>query len=178
MKALVVYGTRWGGTVAVASKIGEALKKEGLDTDVADVKLSPKTLSSYDLVIVGSGIRADKWTDEITSFLEANAELLMAKKTALFVSCHMFDSEKEARDKAKISYLDKTAEKYGLKPVGLGFFGGIMDFKQSHGLFVDILVRVNRSKLRRQGLDTAKVTDTRDWSSIEAWASQVAKSCR
>ena len=38
------------------------------------------------------------------SFLEGNAELLRAKKMALFVSCQMADREKEASDKAKISY--------------------------------------------------------------------------
>jgi menaquinone-dependent protoporphyrinogen IX oxidase len=110
------------------------------------------------------------------SFLEENAELLRAKKTALFVSCQMADREKEARDKAKTLYLEKVAEKYGLKPISLGFFGGFLDFHKSHGLLVDVLVRVNRNSLRKQGLDTSKVYDTRDWSNIEVWARQVAQS--
>jgi menaquinone-dependent protoporphyrinogen oxidase len=176
MKAIVIYGTRWGGTMGVAEKIGKVLREERYDVDVIDATKSPLTLSSYDLFIVGSGIRADKWTKETMSFLEENAELLRAKKTALFVSCQMADREKEARDKAKTLYLEKVAEKYGLKPISLGFFGGFLDFHKSHGLLVDVLVRVNRNSLRKQGLDTSKVYDTIDWSNIEVWARQVAKS--
>ena len=50
-----------------------------------------------------------------------------------------------------------------------------MDFSRSHGLFVDVIVRVNRKSLRKNGLDTSKVRDTRDWNVIEAWARKVAK---
>ncbi len=176
MKALVLYGSRWGGTVGVAKKIGQVLKEEGYSVDVVDAKQSPQNVDSYDLVIVGSGIRADKWTKETLNFMEKNAGYLRTKKTALFVSCQMADRNDEAREKAKNMYLEKTAEQYGLKPVEFGFFGGFLDFSKSHGLFVDVLVRVNRNSLRKNGLDTHKVRDTRDWTFIEAWARKVAKS--
>jgi len=72
--------------------------------------------------------------------------------------------------------LEKIAERYGLKPISLGFFGGFLDFHKRHGLLVDALVRVNRNSLRKHGLDAYKVHDTRDWSNIEAWARQIAQS--
>ncbi len=175
MKALVVYGTRWGGTVSVAERIGQILKAEGYSVKVVDAKKTSQALDCYDLFIVGSGIRADKWTKESRSFLERNASLLRARKTALFVSCQMADRTDAMRDKAKIQYLEKTAERYGFKPICFGFFGGFLDFKQSHGLLVDIIVRVNGRNLRKNGLDTRKVHDTRDWKNIEAWARQVAE---
>lgn len=175
MKALVIYGTRWGGTLNVAEKIGQVIRDEGYSVDVVDAKQTPQNVGPYDLVIIGSGIRADKWTKETITFIEKNAELLRTKKTALFVSCQMADGGKEAQDKAKKLYLEKTAEQYGLKSVAFGFFGGFLDFSKSHGLFVDILVRVNRKSLCKNGLDTRKVRDTRDWTIIEAWAREVAK---
>ncbi len=175
MNVLVIYGTRWGSTVKVAEKIGEVLKEEGCAVNVVDAKRSPQNVDSYDLIVVGSGMRADKWTNETLNFMEKNAVSLRAKKTALFVSGQMADGGKESREKAKKLYLEKTAEKFGLKPFGLGLFGGFLDFSKSHGLFVDVLVRVNRKKLRKNGLDTTKVKDTRDWSSIEAWAREIAK---
>lgn len=175
MKALVIYGTRWGGTIGVAEKIGDTLKKEGYVVDILDAKMNPQNLGLYDLVIVGSGIRADKWTEETLNFIGKNAELLKTKRTALFVSCQMADGKKESQDKAKKLYLEKTAEKYGLTPLAFGFFGGFLDFSKSHGLFVDVLVRVNRRSLRKNGLDTSKVRDTRDWNIIEVWAREVAK---
>ncbi len=175
MKALLVYGTRWGGTVDVAQAIGNALREEGFNVDVVDAKKSPIDIQGYDLIIVGSGLRADKWTKESLTFLGKNSESLRIKKTALFVSCSMADRKDDAREKAKNRYLDKIAEKYGLKPIALGFFGGLMDFSYSHGLFVDVLVRVNRKSLRKNGLDTANVYDTRDWIVIKAWGRDVAK---
>ena len=174
MKALVLYGTRWGGTVDVAKKIGGTLKTEGYTVDVIDAKQSPHTIDSYDIVIVGSGMRADKWTNETIEFLKENAQALRSKKTALLVSCQMADrSEQEVRDKAKKLYLEKTAEQYGLKPVALGFFGGYLDFSKSHGLIVDVMVRVNRKSLRKNGLDTTRTLDTRNWGAIEAWTREI-----
>ena len=176
MRALVIYGTRWGGTVAVAQKIGEALKAEGYSADVCDARQSPKNIESFDLVIVGSGVKADKWTKEAINFLEKNTLVLRTKKVALFVSCQMADrTEKEVREKAKMTYLEKVAEQFGLKPVSLGFFGGFLDFRRSHGLLVDVLIRVNRKSLKKNGLDTHVVHDTRDWDGIETWARKLAK---
>jgi hypothetical protein len=34
---------------------------------------------------------------------------------------------------------------------------------------------VNSRNLRRHGLNTLGVTDSRDWNAIEAWAAEVAK---
>ena len=175
MKALVIYGSRWGGTVNVAERIGQALKDEGYSVDVVDAKKSPQNVDLYDLVIVGSGIRADKWTKETMGFFEKNAVILRNKRTALFVSCQMADGGKESQGRAKKLYLEKIAEHYGLKPTAFGLFGGFLDFSKSHGLFVDVLIRVNRRSLRKNGLDTRKVRDTRDWVIIAAWAHEVAK---
>jgi menaquinone-dependent protoporphyrinogen oxidase len=176
VKALVIYGSRWGGTVAVAEKIGQTLSAEGYAVDVADAKKAPSDLDSYDLFVIGSGMRADKWTKEALAFMENNSQLLQTKKTALFVSCQMADRvEPEVREKAKKQYLQDTADQYCLKPITLGFFGGFLDFKDSHGLVVDIMVRVNRKSLRRNGLDTTKIHDTRDWNNIDAWARETAK---
>lgn len=160
----------------MAEKIGQTLTHEGYSVDVVDAKKPPANLNSYDLLVIGSGMRADKWTKETLAFVERNSQLLQTKKTALFVSCQMADRvEPEVREKAKKKYLHDTADQYSLKPIGLGFFGGYLDFKDSHGLIVDFMVRVNRKSLRRNGLDTTKIHDTRDWNNIEAWVREIAK---
>ena len=151
VKALVIYGSRWGGTVAIAKKIGQTLALKGYFVEVIDAKKPLKKLESYDLFIIGSGMRADKWTKETLAFMKKNAELLKNRKTALFVSCQMADRvEPEVRDKAKNQYLEKTAEQYGLRPIGYGFFGGFLDFHDSHGLIVDVMVRMNRKNLSQK----------------------------
>ena len=58
--------------------------------------------------------------------------------------------EPEIRDKAKKQNLQDTAERYALKPIAYGFFGGFLYFSQSHGLIVNVMVRVNRRSLRKK----------------------------
>ncbi len=176
MKALIVYGTRWGGTTPVAEKIASTLKTQGYSVDTYDARNNPPSAESYDLIIVGSGMRADKWTKEALAFLEKSSTILKNKKTALFVSCQMADRPEPAvREKAKKQYLEQTAQQFGLEPIAYGFFGGFLDFSHSHGLIVDVMVRVNRKSLRKNGLDTQKIYDTRDWKNIESWACELAK---
>lgn len=172
---MIVYGTRWGGTVGVAEKIADTLKKARWEVDVANAQGQVPSVAGYDLVVVGSGVRADQWTKETLNFLEKNAAALRGKKTALFVSCSMADrTEKDVREKARETYLIKVAERFELKPMAYGFFGGYMNMKQSHGLLADLIVKVNWRNLRKHGLNTTGVTDTRDWSAIENWAVDVA----
>lgn len=82
-------------------------------------------------------------------------------------------AEKDVREKARETYLIKVAERFELKPMAYGFFGGYMNMKQSHGLLADLIVKVNWRNLRKHGLNTTGVTDTRDWSAIEKWAVDV-----
>ncbi len=175
VKALIIYGSRWGGTAEIAEKIGETLAQESFDVDVVNAKKKKPPLDPYDLIIVGSGIRADKWTKQAINFLKKNAEVLRKKKIALFVSCQMADQEQQVSEKAKSLYLQRTVKTFDLRPLSLGFFGGFLDFRKTHGLFVDILVRINRKSLKNNGLDISKVYDKRDWRSIEIWARSLAK---
>lgn len=175
LSALVVYGTRWGGTVDISNRIGDTLRKTGFKVDVFEARKKMPNISNYSLIIVGSGIRADKWTKESLNFLEKNASALREKKTALFVSCEMATADRKVADAAKETYLIRVAEKYGLDPISYGFFGGLLDFGRSHGLLADIIVRLNGRNLRKHGLNTRGVTDKRSWQQIENWTIDIFK---
>ena len=88
-----------------------SLREANYKVDYVDSEKHFPPVGSYDLVVFGSGIRADKCANETLIFLEKNAHALDVKKTALFVSCLMTDrEEEEAKEKAKRKYLDKTAD--------------------------------------------------------------------
>ena len=168
MKALVVYGTRWGGTTDIAETIGETLNHCGYVVDVVDAKKSQPEIDPYDLVIVGSGISMGKWTKEVMSFLEKNATGLESKKTACFVSCGMV-LRQQGREKALQDYLVKIAEKYCLSPVSYGVFGGFLDFDKSHGFLGNFFVNSSKKKLQKMGVDTTRPYDFRNWDAIRSW---------
>ena len=63
MKALIVYGTRYGTAAEIAEEIRKIIENEGAEVDLADSRgLKDCNISPYDLMIVGSGIKIGKWT--------------------------------------------------------------------------------------------------------------------
>lgn len=70
MKALVIYGSRYGTSAEIAAEITKNLIEEGMDTDLIDSKESKDLdISKYDLIVVGSGIKIGRWTKNTLNFL-------------------------------------------------------------------------------------------------------------
>jgi len=58
MKALIVYGSRYGSAKKISQEIGNVLRNEGMEVDVLDSRgLKKFDTSPYDLVVLGSGIK-------------------------------------------------------------------------------------------------------------------------
>ncbi len=171
MKALIVYGTRYGTAAEIAEEIGRVMEAEGAEVDVVNSKgLKGCDVSPYDLVVVGSGIKIGKWTGESLKFLKKNKDDLKNKKVALFVSCGAANEEK-SRSEGQEKYLDEVARKYLTgKPVATGLFGSVYDPDARHGLMYKFTMKHIKEELEKQGIDTSKPHDFRDWDGIRAWA--------
>jgi len=122
-KALIVYGTRYGATANTSEAIADVLREERFEVRVINVKEDKvQSISEYELIIVGSGIRMGSWTKEPEKFLEKFQKELAKKRLALFVCCgsaHPLTEEEEktkAMEDARRKYLEKKAAKYNLNP--------------------------------------------------------------
>ncbi|MFC1487740.1 flavodoxin domain-containing protein, partial [Thermoproteota archaeon] len=63
IKALVVYGTRYGATADTSEVISDVLRQEGFEVRVVDAKNDKvKSINEFELVIIGSGIKIGRWT--------------------------------------------------------------------------------------------------------------------
>ena len=124
MKALIVYGTRYGTATEIAQEIGRIMESEGIEVDIKDARsLKNFDISPYELVVVGSGIKMGKWTKKSLKFLKENQEELATKKVAVFVTCGAANEEKN-RAEGQEKYLDQVANKQLLHaPVATGLFG-------------------------------------------------------
>jgi menaquinone-dependent protoporphyrinogen oxidase len=179
--ALIVYGTRYGAAKGTAEKIGETLRKEGLEVKVVEAKREKVyNLQEYDLVIVGIGIQINRWTGEPQKFLNRFKKEL-TKKVALFVCCGsanpIDDSEREKTiENAREKYLVDVAAKYDLEPISLGLFGGVYDFNKNPWWSRKVM-EVERAKFVAAGLEEAApgVYDLRDLDAVCNWASEVAE---
>jgi menaquinone-dependent protoporphyrinogen oxidase len=166
---LICYGTRYGATAEIAERIGQTLRERAATVDLINLKTEkPEQIDQYDIVIIGSGIIAGKWTKEPLKWMKKHKAQLSGKKVALFVSC-AYSAVPEKQEEARTKYLEKIAEKYlENPPESLGFFGGVIDFSKYNFVvrgIMKIMTRVNRS-------DDEPLTylDFRNWKQIEEWA--------
>lgn len=183
MKALVVFGSRYGATADTSRIISDVLSQEGFEVKVVNAKKDKvKSIDDYSLIVVGTGIKIGKWTKEPEKFLEKFRKELVKKNLALFVCCGsavpLSEGEEKAKEMkdAKIKYLEEKAGKYGLSPISLGFFGGVYDFNKMSWFFRKTLSGV-KPKLEEAGYKESKsgFYDTRDLDEIRNWAKAVAQ---
>jgi menaquinone-dependent protoporphyrinogen oxidase len=182
-KALIVYGTRYGATAMTSEEIADLFRQEGLDVKVVNLKDEKvKDISDYELVVVGSGIRINRWTKEPQKFLKKFRKELANKKVALFVCCGAArpideDGKDETKmQEAKTKYLDEKAAKYALQPVALGFFGGVYNFNKVSRLFRTFMDSI-KPQLEAAGVPETEpgLYDTRDLDVIRGWAKELAQ---
>ncbi len=176
MKTLIVYGTRYGTAAEIAGEIKKVMENEGIDVDLIDSRgIKNHNISPYDMVIVGSGIKIGKWTKGSLKFLKNNKSTLSDKKIALFVTCGAANME-ETIAEGQEKYLDEVVEKYlSNKPVAMGLFGSVYDPNAKHGLMYKLATNfLIKKELQKQGIDTTKRHDYRDWDKIHVWALNLA----
>jgi menaquinone-dependent protoporphyrinogen oxidase len=172
MKVLIVYGTRYGSAAEIAAEIRRVIKNKGIEVDMLDSsKLNDYDVSTYDLVVVGSGIKMGKWTKNSLKFLKDNKSSLANKKVALFVTCGDANNEK-TRDYGWENYLKKVSTENLLdKPIDMGLFGSVYDPNVNHGLIHKLATKfIIKKQLDKQGIDTSKRLDYRNWDEIRTWA--------
>jgi len=184
-KALVVYGTRHGATMGTAEEIAKVLQKEGFEVNVVNAgNEKVKDISEYGLVVVGSGIVCGRWVNEAEDILKKFKEELKSKTLALFVSSVDTIAEKEGKKdvvaKARKISLEDKVSKYGLKPISMGFFGGVIDFNKMGFLTRKGMEVAFKQPLQKHGFkETAPGSyDLRDWDVIRSWTRELAKKAR
>jgi menaquinone-dependent protoporphyrinogen oxidase len=184
MKALLVYGTRYGATATTSTEIAKVLAEEGLDVKVVNAKEEKiKAVSEYDLIIVGTGVQMGKWTGEVEDFVKRFQTQFAQKKLAVFVSSMKTIDEREGKldkvEEARKWDIDGKIEKYGLQPIAIGFFGGVLDFNKMNFLFRRTMGFI-KPQLEKDGFKQTQpdVYELRDWEEIRKWAKELAQKAR
>ena len=185
MKALLIYGTRYGATANTSEEIAKVLREEGLDVKVINAKKEKiKDISEFELIVVGSGMQMFRWTGEAEDFLKKFQKELPQKKLAVFVSSAVkstYEREGKKEELAKIwkDYLQDKVDKYGLHPISLAMFGGIIDYNQMNPL-TRRAFGATRKVYEADGFkeNPAGVFDMRNMDEIRVWAKELAAKAR
>jgi menaquinone-dependent protoporphyrinogen IX oxidase len=148
-KTLIVFGTRYGATAAVAQEIARVFEEQfGLSVELVDLSRQKiRVITAYDNIVIGSGIKTGRWVGKAKRFLKRDFK---GKKLAVFV-CSRRAGEPDSYAYALENYVTKVLSKY-LKgrPVACEAFGG------------------------RKPLKDGTFYDNRDWDKIRNWAKKVA----
>jgi menaquinone-dependent protoporphyrinogen oxidase len=184
LNVLIAYATRYGATAGTSEEIAKILREEGFDVKVVNLKEEKvKDISEYDLVIVGSGMQMFRWVGEAEGFLNKFRRELAQKKVALFISSMKEALKREGKtdelEKSWKRFLEDKATQYGLHPVSMGMFGGIMDYNKMNFLIRRTMGAI-RESLEKDGFkeNPAGVYDMRDWDEIRDWTKDLAKKVR
>jgi len=159
-RILVVYATRTGSTVGVASAIGETLGARGYAVDVKPIKENPPA-EGYQAVVIGSAVNGAKWLPEAVDYVHNHQQALARVPVALFCVHIMNMGDDEKSLKNRLAYLDAVRSQ--VQPVDEAFFAGIgMNPAES-------------SRLIRCASRIFKIGegDCRDWNKIRGWAQAV-----
>lgn len=162
-KILIAYASEFGTTGEVAAAIGEVLCQEGNTVETKWVK-NVKDINNYDQVIIGSAIHKDDWMSEATEFVKANQKILQQLPVAYFFTCLALHKLNPKGDLEAKEYSDKLqALVPQIKPVSIGGFAGVLDYRNM-GFFTRLILK---AILFNKGV---KEGDYRDWDAIRAWA--------
>lgn len=181
MKTLIVYGTRYGATVGTSEEIAKDLREENFNVWVVNAKEEKvNDISEYELIIVGSGIKIDRWTKEPETFLKKFKKELRKKKVAIFVSSaiqaiYTYEGNTKAMERASRKYLEEKAEKYSLNPIAMAIFGGVFPYNKLGWMERKTAGQLWR-KFEEAGFEKKNgVYDTRDWDTIRNWTKELAR---
>ncbi len=105
-KWAILFGTRYGSNRDAAIWISEGM---GAIADVFDARENPD-LSSFDYLIVGSGIYGGRIAQPLESYLSQNVSSISSKIKAVFVVCGAGGSERASQ------YLDQLAKLCAANP--------------------------------------------------------------
>jgi len=168
-KVLITYSSGYGTTKEVAERIAGIFEKRG-GKDVTNESIdNVGDIDGYDVVIVGSSIRADRPLANVRDFFAKHNQLLSNKRVAIFAVCLSANCQ-DGRNKVKRKYISQITEKYpDIKPISVEAFGGKIDFDKLNPVMQQLMKRV----LQKTGIPTMGSVDTRDWDFIDAWANRV-----
>ena len=160
---LVVYASRLGSTAETAAFIADQLANEGASVDVKSID-EETALNEYDLVIVGSAIRYDRWLPEAVEFVKSRQSVLIERKLAYFFTCLTLAKRTETTERKAAQYAEKLVQMSPqLRPISIGRFGGVLNTEKAPWM--------TKALLRLLSFVTGlKEGDYRNWKEISEWA--------
>ena len=155
-RVLVAYGTKMGGTTAIAERIGEVLVNRGNDVTLVEASRA-RLADGYDAAVIGSGLYAGMWRSPAKRLVRTIARKAPSTPLWLFHSGPLGDESDQPQPFPK--WLLELEG--GLEVRHKATFGGILG-DNAKGFIAKSMVKNGRGG------------DFRDMEAIGAWAEKIA----
>ena len=156
----IIYASRYGATKQVSEMIAEHIGS-GVDLfSVADIEELPE---GYDLIMLGSGIYANKFLPELGAFIDRNLDAIVSNKIVLF---------------GVAMRISMMLDKYDfLQPVAKEMLHGRMDFSQLNDRDRSGLEKfyTARNYTEEQKMERRKLRDEISDAECQAFAERLQK---
>ena len=160
MKALVVYGTKRGGTEGLAQMVGRALTEQRIDVTVRSAAGRARDVGTYDVVVVGGALYANRWHKDARQFVRREAKALRSTRVWLFSSGPIGDDAPPASEMEPVPQVRRAMDRVGA--VAHTTFGGRLT-PDAKGFPASAMAK-------------KMAGDWRDEESVRLWAKAIAAS--
>jgi menaquinone-dependent protoporphyrinogen oxidase len=161
-QVLVAYATKYGATAEIAEKIGEVLRKAGLQVDVLPAG-KVRDLAPYQAVVLGSAVYMGRWMKDAVKLLTANEAALAQKAVWFFSSGPLGEGDPvELLEGWRFPPLQQPIADR-IQPRDIAVFHGALDIAKLNWLYRWIMKNFKSPE-----------GDFRDWAAITAWAESIA----
>ncbi|MEU3980845.1 flavodoxin domain-containing protein [Streptomyces sp. NPDC026672] len=154
---LVTYGTTNGSTARIAEAVAEALRRDGLTTEVRPAATVAR-VTPYAAVVVGGALYRGRWHRDARAFVRRNRREL-ALRPVWFFSSGPLDDSASRRDLPPVRGVRRDMARLAAR--GHATFGGCLE-EGAHGRTARMILRSGRGG------------DHRDFAAVESWADRVA----
>jgi menaquinone-dependent protoporphyrinogen oxidase len=161
MRALVAVASRHHATYEIGARIAATLTDAGLPAEVRRPGEADR-LDGYDAVVLGSAIYAGQWMSSATALAKRLRAELGERPIWLFSSGPLGDPPLPAGDPPGVRAIIEL-----VWPCGHRAFPGRIDPAEVH--------LAEKALLREVGAPSG---DFRDWTAIDAWATEIATALR
>jgi menaquinone-dependent protoporphyrinogen oxidase len=164
-KILVTYTSYSGTTAEIAEAISKTLTATGANVELLPMQ-DVKSLSPYSAVVIGSPIRASKWSPDAIKFIQDHQSELLQKRVATFTVCITLAMSNSERYRQAVAGWIAPVRAL-VRPVSEGLFAGRLDFSKLHFNWDTVKLRAVVA------LGIFPKEDRRDWKAVRAWTESI-----
>jgi menaquinone-dependent protoporphyrinogen oxidase len=135
-RALVVFGSKNGGTAGLARMVGSELSRNGWTVIVQDAE-QPADFRDIDLVVIGGALYENRWHKAARTFVRKNEKVLRDLPVFLFSSGPL-DHSARSGDIAAVPQVQELARR--IEARGHMTFGGVLT-ADAHGWFAHAMAK-------------------------------------